>query len=157
MSINKFVIIPILALILSNTASLVAGDSTKDNAIGMWGGKWDGSWPIVLTIEATEKPDTYKVRYQWVENWGNAELSTRDSIVQKTDDYFKTGRLVFRMTETNGLIYGDFKNPRRSNLVRLSSSYQPSINTIAEELKKCGWKRKVISAQDALKEITGEP
>ena len=156
---KTLVIISIVALILSIATTLVVGGLVKKQnaAVGLWGGKWDDKWPIILSIQSTAESDKYKVRYQWVENLTNAELSMQNFIGHKTNNYIQAGYLTFRMTETNGMIYGDFRTPRMANLVRLDWSNRPSVNNADELLKDHGWSESAIPADEAFKKITGKP
>lgn len=126
---------------------------SKDPIIGLWGGKWDDTWPVFLTIKTNNEPNTYQVRYQWLENFNDAAFSTRELSGYKTNDYVHAKFLDFQMTQTNGTLYGEFKTPRMANLVRIDPSDNPSSENANEILEHRGWTANAISADKALKKI----
>ena len=126
----------------------------QDPVVGSWGGKWDDTWPVFLSIETNSEPNTYKVHYRWMENLDDSKFSTRELIGYKTNNYVHAKFLDFRMTGTNGMLYGEFKNPRMANLVRLTPSYR-SVENTDELLRQYGWTENSIPAREAFKKITG--
>jgi hypothetical protein len=129
--------------------------ASQDVVIGLWGGKWDDTWPVFLLIETNGEPHTYKVRYQWLENLDDSMFSTRELTGYKTNNYVHAKFLDFRMTETNGMLYGKFKIPRMANLVRLDPSTNPSVENADDLLRKYGWAENGLPAGKAFKKITG--
>jgi hypothetical protein len=59
------------------------------------------------------------------------------------------------MTEMNGMLYGEFSNPRMANLVRLNPSDTPTAENAEDLLRKYGWTENRIPAQKAFEKITG--
>jgi hypothetical protein len=70
-----------MAVLTSTVKEFSAGNMTAvqapshDAIIGLWGGKWDDTWPIFLLIETNSEPNTYKVHYRWLENLNDSEFS----------------------------------------------------------------------------------
>jgi hypothetical protein len=143
-----------LAIMLTNRAMAIQAQS-PDAVVGLWGGKWDDTWPVFLLIERNAEPNTYKVQYRWLENSNDPTFSTQELIGYQTNQYVHAKHLDFRMTETYGMLYGAFKNPRMANLVRLDPSEHPSVENDDALLRKYGWTEGRIPARKALKIITG--
>src|SRR3989442_14601475 len=58
---------------------IVLASATAHAQEGLWGGKWDDTWPVFLKIEKTDTPGKYSVTYSWVEHPGEG-LRTEKSI-----------------------------------------------------------------------------
>jgi hypothetical protein len=134
----------------------IVAPSSQDKVVGLWGGKWDDQWPIFLSIQASTNAGAYKVRYRWLENFSDEKMSVRLLTGHQTNNYVQASFLIFRMTETNGMLYGDFSTPRMANLVRLDPSERPTPANADELLEKHGWTANAIPADEALKKIKEE-
>jgi hypothetical protein len=53
----------------------------------------------------------------------------------------------------NGMFYGEFRNPRMANLVRLNPSDTPSVENADDLLRKYGWTENSIPADKAFEKI----
>jgi hypothetical protein len=62
-------------------------EPSHDAVIGLWGGKWDDTWPVFLLIETNAGPNTYNVQYRWLENLDDSTFSTRELKGYKTNNY----------------------------------------------------------------------
>jgi hypothetical protein len=102
-------------------------------------------------VETNSEPNTYKVHYHWLENVDDSNFSKRELIGRATNNYVHAKFLDFRMTGTTGMLYGEFKNPRMANLVRLNPSDSPSVENVDNLLRKYGWTENGIPARNAFK------
>jgi len=73
---------------------------SQDPVVGLWGGKWDDTWPVFLLVETNSEPNTYRVDYHWLENSEHSSFSTEELIGYKTNSYVHAKFLDFRMTGT---------------------------------------------------------
>jgi hypothetical protein len=145
--------IPALAE-LTNTVTAVQAPP-EDAAVGLWGGKWDDTWPVFLLVETNAGPNTYKVQYHWLENFNDPKFSTKELTGYKTNNYVHAKFLDFRMTGTKGMLYGEFETPRMANLVKLYPTDNPTAENADDLLEKYGWVGNSIPASKALEKITG--
>jgi hypothetical protein len=139
----------IIASVLSLVVSCWGGEE------GVWGGKWDDTWPVFLKIEPGTDPGTYKVGYLWLENSQDKDFSRNVTVAKKVGGYFDAGLLIFKLDDTTGTLYGAFEKPRMANLVKLDTGL-PDPPDSNNALKKSGWKAAPISAAEAYKSITGK-
>ena len=140
----------IVASILAVVASCCAGED-----VGLWGGKWDDTWPVFLQIEAGTEPGTYKVQYIWLERTPDKDFSRQETTARKVRDYFDAGQMVFKLDGASGTLYGDFGKPMMANLVKINSDL-PAAPVSTGTLRKNGWRPGVVAPYEAYKKITGE-
>jgi len=116
---------------------------------GLWGGKWDDTWPVFIEIHAGNNPGEYKIDYRWLENPGEP-LSHQERLGHKAGNHIESGSLIFMIDDHGGLLYGAFENPRMANLVRITP------NTVKVEdivLENYGWTPGATPAGEALEKI----
>jgi len=117
---------------------------------GLWGGKWDDTWPVYIEVHPGDQPGEYKVEYRWLENGSDMEFSHQEHLGRKVGNHIEAGFLIFMVDDHSGILYGAFDNPRMANLVRI-----PSTAGKLEEisLEDYGWKPGAIPADEALAKI----
>jgi len=140
----------LLALLLS--AIFV---SARADVQGTWGGKWDDTWPVFISVHAGTNPGEYKVTYFWLENLNDAAFSWESHTAKKVGNHYESDLLDFTVDEHGGMLYGRFQNPRMANLVRITPEPTNLSALKSVDLEKSGWKPGAIPAADALTKITG--
>jgi hypothetical protein len=138
-------------LLLSLLPCLALGSTPPQKSIeGLWGGKWDDSWPVFIEVHAGSRPGEYKVVYRWLENLSDAKFSREDLVGKTIGNHIEAKFLIFSVDERGGILYGAFDNPRMANLVRITPD-----NTNVEDvvLESHGWVPGAIPADEALAKI----
>jgi len=119
---------------------------------GVWGGKWDDTWPVFLIVKKGSSENQYSVTYTWRENRGRP-LRSEDKEGKDEGGYIHSGSLFFKTSGKTGMLYGKFSRPRMANLVLIDDA---DVDLENVELETHGWKPGVIPAGEAYVEITGE-
>ncbi len=120
---------------------------------GIWGGKWDDSWPVFIFLKRDAESNTFSGRYYWLENLKKSSFSVRElPEVAVVDGYFVGKFLSFKLDSKKGMVHGNFRKPRMANLVRIHGP-MPTVEECDEVLAKYGWKPGAIPADEALERI----
>lgn len=131
----------------------VATEVSQDSKEGIWGGKWDDTWPVFLTITKQEdKDDEYTVKYSWFENV-DRPMQHNNYSGRDLGAHFSASNLIFKLEDNKGMLYGYFKIPRMANLVRITDENK-ALKSI--RLEDYGWKPGAIPAAEAKREIIGK-
>lgn len=148
---NKTVQVPMASLSEEDRTWI---ESQGKPLLGIWGGKWDDQWPVFITVAPGDEPGKYAVVYTWVESFGRPFRESEREGEQQEGGYIRARALFFKLSQTDGMLYGKFRRPRMARLVRISEGYDIDLTEI--ELADYGWEPGAIPAGEAYTEITGK-
>jgi hypothetical protein len=144
-----------LLLLLAILLGACLAPAQADGIEGTWGGKWDDTWPVFISVHAGNNPGEYTVTYFHMEYPDKPSFESQTLTAKKVGDHYETERLVFKLDEHGGMIYGRFDDPRMANLVRIAPEPANPADLKNIVLENYGWKPGAIPAADALTKIRG--
>lgn len=126
--------LPLVALLLLGSIPAQADE--------IWGGMWNNTWMVFFQIDDVKKPT--KVIYRWQENVNRPMMQqtfkgkSKKGVIKDKKIIRVGGMIRLKLTGLGGIAWGDFVQPRRTNLVRLNIKDIKEANR--STLLKAGWK-----------------
>jgi hypothetical protein len=106
----------VAALVMMIFAQSVIAAVDENTPVGVWEGKWDGTWKVQFTVSKGEK-GTYRVIYEWEENLGQPMSKETEVKAEFKDGVLKVGDIDIKYKEGGSAVAtGKFKKPRTANL-----------------------------------------
>lgn len=123
-----------------------SGSKSEPDIEGIWGGKWDDTWPVYLVIQKEGDDGSYGVKYVWYENL-ERPLQKMNKTGKWESHYIDAGILIFRRIEDEIILYGKFRRPRAARLVKLDVEEEDLAEVKLEE--STDWKEGAPEAEAA--------